>query len=193
MAEKIIPKKTVLQIKITLRHSKPPIWRRFQVESNVTLGQLHRILQILMGWWDGHLHQFRAGDVYYADLHPEEDLECFYDAIDENMVKVSAVLEKVKQKVVYEYDFGDGWEHELVLEKILEPDGGVQYPVCTGGKRRCPPEDCGGIGGYRHMLTVIKDPTHPEHLEMLEWAPEGFDAEEFEPDEVNAAFRAANL
>jgi len=189
MAKKKSNSQTIYQIKITLKGSRPPIWRRFLVASDITLGRLHRFLQPLMGWWDGHLHQFRIGNTYYADLNPEEDLECFDDASDENKVRLNEVLKKEKQKLIYEYDFGDGWEHELVLEKILPAQEGMRHPVCLDGKRRCPPEDCGGIGGYENMLAGLKNPDHPEHDEWREWAPEGFDPEEFDLDEINASFR----
>ena len=190
MIKKQSTSQTIYQIKVTLKYSKPPIWRRIQVADDITLGRLHRILQPLMGWWDGHLHQFRQGNVYYADLHVEEDLECFDHAIDENKVRLNAVLKKAKQKLIYEYDFGDGWEHDIVLEKILSAEQGIRYPVCLDGKRRSPPEDCGGMGGYENLLSVLKDPSHPEHDEWREWAPEGFNSEEFELDDINLEIRA---
>lgn len=189
MLKKTPVPKTIYQVKITLRHSKPPIWRRLHIQSDVTLGKLHRIIQPLMGWWDGHLHQFRSGNTYYADLHHDDGLESFNDAIDENTIKLDAALTRESQKIIYEYDFGDNWEHELVLEEILQPEHGVRYPVCIGGKRSCPPEDCGGVSGYQDMLVIFKSQDHPEHDELVEWLAEGFDPDEFDLDEVNAAIQ----
>ena len=90
-----------------------------------------------------------------------------------------------KFKFLYEYDFGDGWEHELLLEKMLPKDMETRYPICLAGKRACPPEDCGGIWGYSDFLAAIRDPTHPEHDEMLEWVGGEFDPDAFDADEVN--------
>jgi hypothetical protein len=91
--------------------------------------------------------------------------------------------------LIYEYDFGDGWEHEILLEKVLRPDPAVQYPRCLGGARACPPEDCGGAGGYADFLQAISDPDHEEHDEYLDWIGGEFDPEEFELDEVDAGLR----
>ncbi|MBI3582193.1 MAG: plasmid pRiA4b ORF-3 family protein [Nitrospinae bacterium] len=190
MTEKGIPLKTIYQVKITLRGIKPPIWRRFQVESNVTLGRFHKIIQAVMGWWDGHLHQFRVGNTCYTNLDPEEDLERFDDARDEDEAKLSSVMNQTRKKIIYEYDFGDGWEHDILLEKVIKSKELVRYPTCIAGKRSCPPEDCGGVWGYQNLLDVLKNPNHPEYKEMREWVPEWFDSEEFELDEVNEALRA---
>lgn len=182
----------IYQLKIILKGIKPPIWRRVQVESNMTLGELHHLIQDVMGWYNCHLHQFDCEGVLYADLSTEEDLECFDKAKDENKTALNKVLRQEKQKMRYDYDFGDSWEHEIVLEKILKPEEGMPYPVCLDGKRSCPPEDCGGEYGYQNLLDILKDPKHPEYKEWKEWLPEGFDSEAFDVKERNDIIRNKN-
>ena len=169
----------IYQFKVTLKASHPPIWRRIQVP-DCTLGELHQVLQVVMGWNDSHLHQFIIRGEYYGPLDPE-DMEWGMEKRDEEEISISQVA-KTGQKVrfTYEYDFGDGWQHEIVLEKTLEPEPKVKYPRCIEGKRACPPEDCGGPWGYSDYLAAIADPMHEQHEEMLEWRgpfdPEAFDA-----------------
>jgi len=179
------PLSKIYQLKITLKDSKPPIWRRVQVPSDLSLATLHRIIQEVMGWSDSHLHQFRLGETYYGVPDPDD----FYEVKNEKTVKLSRLVSQPKAKLSYEYDFGDSWEHEILLEKILLPDSGVKHPVCITGKRACPPEDCGGIWGYYGFLEAIQNPDHPEHDEMLEWVGGGFDPEAFDLDEVNRVLR----
>jgi pRiA4b ORF-3-like protein len=177
----------IYQVKITLKYVRPPIWRRVQVRGDITLAKLHEIIQIAMGWFDSHLHQFRMGKVYYGT--PDIDEFSELNLKDDSKAQLGRVLTKLKQKLIYEYDFGDGWEHEILLEKILPPEPGVRYPRCIGGARACPPEDCGGTGGYANFLTAIGDPNHEEHDEYLDWIGGEFDPEEFELDEVDAALK----
>jgi pRiA4b ORF-3-like protein len=177
----------IYQVKITLKYVRPPIWRRVQVRGDITLAKLHEIIQIAMGWFDSHLHQFRMGKVYYGT--PDIDEFSELNLKDDSKAQLGRVLTKLKQKLIYEYDFGDGWEHEILLEKILPSEPGVRYPRCIGGARACPPEDCGGTGGYANFLTAIGDPNHEEHDEYLDWIGGEFDPEEFELDEVDAALK----
>lgn len=177
----------IYQVKITLKYVRPPIWRRVQVRGDITLAKLHEIIQIAMGWFDSHLHQFRMGKVYYGT--PDIDEFSELNLKDDSKAQLGRVLTKLKQKLIYEYDFGDGWEHEILLEKILPPEPGVRYPRCIGGARACPPEDCGGTGGYANFLTAIGDPNHEEYDEYLDWIGGEFDPEEFELDEVDAALK----
>ncbi len=173
----------VYQIKVTLRGIKPPIWRRLLVPSAVTLGKLHAILQAAMGWQGGHLHQFVTGDdEYYGIRDPDFGLE---DVRDESRVRLDRVLRAEKASIVYEYDFGDGWEHTIVLEKILPASAAGPVPRCVAGKRACPPEDCGGVPGYYRLLDAIADPKDPEHKALLEWVGGEFDPEHFDPVMVN--------
>jgi Plasmid pRiA4b ORF-3-like protein len=171
----------VYQIKVTLKGSRPPIWRRMQVINDTTLAQLHRLLQCVMGWEDAHLYQFVVSGIRYGDPRLLGEL----DAEDARTVPLATLGLCEKRKFLYEYDFGDSWEHELLVEKILPRDEGKRYPVCLTGKRACPPEDCGGIWGYASFLEAIRDPEHPEHDEMLEWVGGEFDPDVFDLDEVN--------
>ena len=170
---------SVYQLKVTLKKSKPPIWRRVQVESNINLCRLHQIVLVAMGWTDSHLHQFNI----YGELYGTPDPD--FEVTNEKTIKLDQVVSEAGEKFVYEYDFGDSWEHVILVEKILQLETGVNYPICLGGKRACPPEDCGGIWGYGDLLEAIQDPTHPEHKDMLEWLGGSFDPEEFDVDIVN--------
>ena len=178
----------IYQIKVTLDDSKPPIWRRILVRSDITLGQLHDILQAVMGWTGYHLHQFIVGRTYYGV--PDPDYEGFLEMHDESRVKLNQIVTGEKYKFRYEYDFGDSWLHNLLVEKVLPPEPGQQVPVCIKGKGACPPEDVGGIWGYYTFLEAIQDPDHPEHEDYLEWVGEEFDPEAFDLDEVNEMLRA---
>jgi hypothetical protein len=113
--------------------------------------------------------------------------------VDYKKIKISDFLNTEKQKIKYEYDFGDGWEHDVILEKILEPDPKMKYPVCIAGKMSCPPEDCGGAWGYADMLEILKNPEHPEFQEFIDWLGDEFDPEAFDKDEVNEMLMAKNF
>ena len=168
---------SIYQIKITLYNIYPPIWRRIQVKSDLRLDKLHDLLQIVMGWENEHLHGFRAGQKNYGAPDP------FSDTVDERKVRLASIA-SVGDKLVYEYDFGDSWEHELEIETVLEPEPGVHYPVCLEGARACPPEDCGGFPGYEHLFEALRDPANEAHAERLEWLGD-FDPEAFDLDKVN--------
>jgi len=177
----------IYQIKVTLTGSKPPIWRRIQVRSDITLAKLHDIIQAVMGWYDYHLHQFIVAGAYFGVPDPEYD--DWVDMRDEKKMRLNQITTSQGFKFAYEYDFGDSWEHTLLVEKILPPEEGVQYPVCVKGRRACPPEDVGGIWGYDGFLEAIQDPNHPEYDMYLEWIGGEFDPEAFDLDEANAALR----
>lgn len=174
----------IYQIKITLKDCRPPIWRRVQVQSNVTLGQLHWVIQLSMGWTNSHLHSFDIQGVEYGMLMPDLDFDEM-ELEDEQTVRLNQVVSGEKSKFTYLYDFGDSWDHEILVEKILEADSETDYPICIKGKRACPPEDCGGTWGYQQFLEIIQDPEHEEHEEMLEWVGGFFDPEDAELDEAN--------
>jgi hypothetical protein len=173
----------VYQIKVTLSGSEPPIWRRLLVSSSTSLAELHRILQVAMGWTDDHLHGFEPAQRRLRGRpEPADDL----DFDDEERVRLDQALPREKSALVYMYDFGDSWAHDIVVEKVLPSSDGVNVPSCIGGERACPPEDCGGIWGYDDLLDAIRDPEHPEHEEKLEWVGDEFDPERFDADAVNA-------
>ena len=186
-ARKSTPSAPIYQLKITLRDSRPPIWRRVLVPADFTLAKLHWVIQQAMGWTNSHLHHFRVGETYYSLPAPYTDWDELNEK-DSRKVRLDQIAPRVKAKFVYEYDFGDSWEHEIVVEKIL-PEPGVKYPTCLKGKGACPPEDVGGVWGYAGFLEAIHDPNHEEHKMYLEWIGGSFDPEAFDLDDTNAALR----
>ena len=178
----------VFQLKATLRGSKPPIWRRFQVPANVTLHRLHLILQVVMGWSNYHLYSFEIEGTEYGEPHPDND---FYELDFKNSrtARLSGVARFQDLRFTYRYDFGDGWDHEIRVEKVVPAAAGTSYPVCVGGRRACPPEDCGGIEGYSELLRAVRNPRNREHDRMMEWLGGHFDPEAFDPNRVNVALR----
>lgn len=173
----------VYQVKITLNGTKPPVWRRMLVPGTIRLDRFHDVLQTVMGWTDSHLHQFISGRTFYGI--PYDDLAFGLETMDERKYKLSQLLKKEKDSIIYEYDFGDSWEHRIVLEKILPANSDVVLPSCIKGKRACPPEDCGGVWGYQDLIEVIRNPSHPEYEEMLDWLGGEFDPEEFDLTNTN--------
>jgi len=171
----------IYQIKITLREVRPPLWRRVLVPGNFSLGKLHKVIQAAMGWYGVHLHQFVIGEDCYGVPHPDYR----HPMIDQRRYTLQQVAGREKARFIYEYDFGDGWEHDILVEKILAPEEGVRYPVCVKGKRACPPEDVGGPWGYAHFLEAMRDPKHEEHESFIEWIGREFDPEAFDLDDAN--------
>ena len=176
----------IYQIKITLLGTRPPIWRRLLVPGNLTLEQLHRALQLAMDWQDSHLHEFSIGKMRYGTPDPDEALLGLDPPASERATRLCSVLGKVGAKALYTYDFGDGWDHTITVEKILPPEPGQSYPVCIAGNLHAPPEDCGGVPGYGNLLEAIADPRHDEHQDMREWLGGDFDPKAFSVDEINA-------
>jgi len=175
---------TRYQIKVTLLGAtKPPVWRRLEVPADLDLGQLHDLVQAAMGWLDCHLHVFSDGDTEYGVPDPELGF------VDERMVRLSQLLAGVGDQLRYAYDFGDGWEHDITLEKILPADAGKAGAICTAGKGACPPEDCGGVWGYQELKATLADPNADRHESMLEWlgldSPGDFDPNRFSTEDVN--------
>lgn len=179
----------IYQLKITLEHIRPPIWRRMQVPGAVLLPHLHRLIQVVMGWEDAHLHAFRVGTIAYG--LPDSELDDWMQ--DERRIRLSQIAPVEKSKFRYEYDFGDDWHHLVVVEKIAPVERGKIYPVCLAGKRACPPEDCGGPWGYSEFLEAISNPEHEQHEELLGWIGGEFDPETFDVAEVNEEIRARIL
>lgn len=176
----------VHQLKVTLRGVKPPVWRRIVVRSDLSLGELAPILEGAMGWLGGHLHVFDIDGTWYGSPDPDWPS----DDLDENEYRLGEVLTAVGDKMRWDYDFGDGWEHNVVVEQIFEAVPGVEYPVCLAGRRACPPEDCGGPHGYAQLLEVLTDSSHPEHEELKNWAPIDFDPDYFDVEEASLEMRS---
>lgn len=177
--------KTVYQLKITLVDIEPSIWRRLQVPGNTRLPDLHLMLQAAMGWYNCHLHSFTIDDMDYGAADDDFD----DSLIDHKRVRLDQVVQRAKARFTYLYDFGDGWEHEIVVEKSLPPESGVNYPVCRAGEQHCPPEDCGGAYGYEEFLEAIRNPRHEEHENMLEWIGGSFDPDSFDVDAINGSLQ----
>lgn len=178
---------SVYQVLVTLHRIEPPIWRRLLLPSDMRLGKLHRVLQCIFDWENYHLHQFVVGDTFYGVPDPEwgDDLPMR----DERTVPLSRVLKQVGDTIMYEYDFGDGWRHDIVLEAVLPVNEDRTYPLCVAGARARPPEDVGGAGGYAHFLDAIGDPEHAEHDELLMWAGGVFDPEGCDVNMINRQLR----
>ena len=181
-----MPNKTY-QIKITLQGSKPSIWRRVVIPSDLSLPDFHKVIQTTMGWTNSHLHQFVKNRTYYSPKMEDESLwdEEDDDDLDYSKYKVSDLLRKTKDKVKYEYDFGDDWVHVIVLEKIIDESMDINDVTCLAGENSCPPEDCGGLWGYYNMLEILKDTDHEEYEEYIDWLGDEFDPTYFDIEEVN--------
>ena len=177
----------VYQVKITLKGIKPPIWRRVLLPSEISLERLHHVLQTVMGWTNSHLLEFVIDGFRYGDPSGEmgEDIE------NEKRFKLSQVVPEEKAKFSYIYDWGDYWDHEILVEKIVTHTESLAYPICLTGKRSCPPEDCGGISGYEELLEILGDPSHPEHEDSFNWLPGDFDSEKFDVESVNRSLSPA--
>ena len=173
---------TAYVIKITLTGNKPPIWRRFCVPGEITLDRLHDVIQIVMGWQESHLHCFKIGGQGYTEA--PEDVSV--DGREEGNFRLCDVVPRVRTEFSYEYDFGDGWRHALIVNTIdAVPAGHRACLGCLDGKRSCPPEDVGGIDGYDEFLAALDDQKHPEHETYREWCGGHFDPSAFDVNEVN--------
>jgi len=179
----------IYQIKISLKDIRPPIWRRILVDGNISLYKLHFIIQTVMGWDGYHLHEFELdGDSFGALDDDQVGYDGFDAVLNEKKFTLAKLIDSEKTRILYSYDFGDDWQHELLIEKIGPAEPGVKYPVCIKGKRACPPEDCGGPWGYADLLEAISNPDNPEHDELIEWAGD-FEPELFDIDQINRALK----
>ena len=184
ISEQRLPKKmsTVFQIKVTLMGIIPLIWRRIQTK-DCNLVELNDLLQVTMGWEFEHLYRFIIGGVKYADFEMANQ-DNAQDACDTNLSEVLPTRNR-RPRFHYEYDFGDQWMHQLIVEERFPPEQGVKYPICVAGQRACPPEDCGGPSGYSDFVEAISNPDHRRHEEVLEWVGGEFDPESFDLESVN--------
>ena len=173
----------VYVIKVTLLGISPPVWRRILVPRDITLHHLHRTLQTVMGWTNSHLHQFVVQRQRISGPRSRVGTK----VANENRTRLGELIWTVGARVLYEYDFGDGWQHELLLEEVLLGDETFQQ-TCVAGKRCCPPEDCGGPQGFAELLQALQDANHPSYDEANEWLGD-FDPESFSADEANRRLR----
>ena len=187
---------TIYQLKITLLESKPAIWRRVQVPGNITLIKLHHALQVLMGWQDYHLHQFTVNGELYG-MRVDDWQDATPELVDERGVRLYRIAPVAGTRLVYEYDFGDSWQLEIIIENISLSQADTQegighapaHVLCLDGQRAGPPEDVGGIGGYEEFVKAIRNRRHPEHSSWLEWVGGSFDPEKFDLEAVNQALQ----
>lgn len=187
----------VFQFKITLNDSQPRIWRRIQVPSDYTFFELYCAIEDAMGWAGGHLHAFyidtrgRIGGGMFTIEFPNPEYDDFPrgDVRDERKERIADYFGKIMKQCTYCYDMGDSWDHTVLFERAIPREDKVSYPRCVAGENACPPEDCGGLGGYYNLQKIIKNPQHPEHTEMLDWLciddPKDFNPEEFNLSEVD--------
>lgn len=182
----------VYQIKVVLLETEPPVWRRFVVPSSVTLHRLHLILQDVMGWSNYHLYRFQIGREEYGEPHSDNE---FYELNFKNSrrTKLGQVVTKKGDVFRYEYDFGDGWDHMLLVEDIAEYPPDMRYPVCLTGERACPPEDCGGPGGYADLLKIIADAGHEDYQDTMTWLGGNFDPNSFDIEIVNLKLKSMRV
>lgn len=167
----------VCQLKVTLRGTRPPIWRRLLVPVDMTLRRLHRVLQVAMGWQDSHMHEFRVEGQRLAIRSG----------------RIGDMLTEVGDSLIYTYDLGDGWEHIIILEKRFAGGDDAERPVCLGGQQACPPEDCGGVPGYYDLLEVLQSPDDERYEEMREWVGGDFDPTAFSVEAVNRQLGARRV
>lgn len=187
-------KNTRYQIKVTLKNIRPPVWRRLLVPADCTMDALHSAIQTAMGWMDGHLYAFHGKNRWLEIPDPDNMWDAGWSSRPkpEDSAKIHlSDLAKPGEKINYDYDFGDGWEHAILIEKAIETDDiAARKAVCLKGKRACPPENCGGPWGYQRLLELLDTPEQEldfDGKEKLEWIGGEWDAEAFDPDEVNQA------
>jgi hypothetical protein len=180
----------ILQLKITLRETSPVIRREILMESNSTFLELHMAIQLAMGWRNDHLFNFRLEGIiievpteeskYFDAILPEEE-----EKLDASKTILSEYLNQLGQRIIYHYDFGDDWEHEVIVERILPKEKWITYPVCIDGEMNCPPENSGGTYGFYQKLEIIKDKQHPDYKEIREWLSKDYDVDYFDLESAN--------
>jgi hypothetical protein len=179
------PACTVHTIKVTLAGSQPPVWRRLEVPSAITLDTLHRVIQAVFGWQDYHVWVFETPSGRYGVADRELRIK------SAAAKRLDQIAPRPEDRFGYTYDFGDEWEHDILVEAVTDPEPGTTYPRCLAGGRACPPEDCGGIWGYDDLLEILGDPAHEEHQDRLEWlgldSADQFDPAAFDPAQADTA------
>ena len=180
------PELKIYTLKITLTGTNPPVWRRVQVPSSMLLSDLHYLIQYTMGWENAHLHEFEKEEVCYTDVVDEE-----LPSVQYGGMMIADLLKESGDRMIYRYDFGDNWQHDIELEEMTIPQEGREYRVCTEGARRCPPEDCGGVHGYQQMLQILNDPDDPEREEYLYWLGGPYEPDEWKSSLLNLSLHVS--
>ncbi len=184
------PSDTIYQLRVGLQSSEPHIWRSVQVPADMTLGDLHTILQIVMEWYEEHLHEFEIRGGRFGSEAATDGTPWMDAVVDEDRVKLIQLALTLGATFTYTYDFGDDWVHIIEVEKVLPPEEGAQYPACIDGARAAPPEDCGGIWGYASKLEILNDPEDEEYEWVHEWMGD-WDPERFDIDTINECLHRA--
>jgi hypothetical protein len=182
----------IYQLKVELAHIEPVIWRRFLVPSIVSLHRLHLILQDVMGWTNSHLYQFKIGEKEYGEPDPDDESNKL-NIINSRKTKLNRVIPPKGSIFIYEYDFGDGWIHNITVEDVLELSGKARYPICLDGERACPPEDSGGPFGYPRLLAIAANPDNEEYEEIKNWLGRTFRPSLFSLQKVNRRLKPISL
>jgi hypothetical protein len=170
---------TIARIKVTLNDVEPEVLRRIEVPFDIRLDRLHLTIQAAMGWTNTHLYEIRGRDVGWGIPDPDWG----GSPLDARKARLDDVLEDLDTKTLrYLYDFGDGWEHTLKIERLADPEPGVHYPRLIQANGRCPPEDVGGLWGYAELIEAISDASHERHTELKEWLPNDFDPNKVDAD-----------
>jgi hypothetical protein len=178
---------TIARLKITLDDVKPVVLRRLEVPCDIRIDRLHLTIQAAMAWTNSHLYELRAGRTGWSTPYPDADW--VGDFLDARKARLSDILEDIAPKTLkYLYDFGDGWEHTIKIERLTTPEPGTLYPRLVEVSGRCPPEDCGGPWGYAELLEAIGDPKHERHADLTEWIGDDFD-----PDAVGSEWLIAGV
>jgi hypothetical protein len=187
---KSAPKNAHVKLRISLMGSSPQVWRRMIVPAQMHLGKLHKVFQVTMGWRTSHLHEFVIAGKRYTD--PSYD-DFAVDPKDRTLDQAKITLAQIvayTPTFEYRYDFGDGWRHQIEIEEVTHPDPRMTVPICIGGENACPPEDCGGIGGYGDFLKKLSSPTFTDpddrdEADVLAWVGGYFDPASFDPNRIN--------
>ena len=174
-------KSEIFYLRVTLLGLEPAIWRLVRVPGDIQLGDFHLLLQELMPWKNRHLHRFVIGNEQFGVLNGNLTGS---NMRDESLVTLERAVRIAERRFQYEYDFGDSWQHDIVIEKESPWEKGSWIPVCLDGGRACPPEDCGGPSGYTDLLEAMNDPNHEKHLEMKQWLSERAKGP-FDPERVD--------
>jgi hypothetical protein len=184
--------KTVLQFRISLDGTDPEIWRTFLVDDSITLHKLHEIIQVVMGWENAHLYSFTINKSTYEPPNPdgEDDFSIFgfgTPPVNSKKTRLSELNLRSRKKFMYTYDFGDNWDHTLLVEKVINDEKKLKTPVCLDGKRNCPPEDCGSVFGYGNIIDALKKKKKSkDDLRLLEWLGDDYDPDSFNVEIVNS-------
>jgi len=182
----------IYQIKVGLLEIDPLIWRRFLVPSNVTLHRLHLVLQDVMGWQNYHLYRFQIGKDEYGEPDPDNEFNEL-DFKNSKRTKLGNVIREKNSIFLYEYDFGDGWEHQMLVEDVLDRVPEKQYPLCLAGENSCPHEDSGSPYGYAEMMEIIRNPSHEEYRSTKIWLGKGFNPRKFDLLAINKKLSKTHL